>query len=622
MSQNLTPRGNASVARTIFRDHGQKLQFFEPEAIPYLKNSARGDKVLIMKTRTSLFLVLGSLSWSLLAACGDVIPADSNTNKDLSTGTATNNTQPLGTGGVSGTGGSPAIVDSDGDGVPDSLGTTVDKDGDGIPDMIDLDGDGIPDGIGVDTDGDGIADAVGIDTDGDGIIDGLDTDGDGIIDVLPDPVAGTGGSSTNGDECVPVTDRCDCVVQADGVNTMIDGFEDGDTRINVIDSRDGEWFQALALNTKEPLGTMKLEDNALHLQGPATTLNVAQGEPDNWATFGVPLGQCYDASSYAGIKFKIKGTPGEQVRFSVSTPPTTEKAAGGVCPDGDLGCYNHFGRTVPLKAEWVEVTTTWAQMKQSPNWGIKAPAGYDVKSHILAVNFAPLENTKSFDFWIDEVQFTSVGGGDCSDLISSAKFDELFPNRNAFYTYAGFVEAAKQFPAFCGEGSNDDKLRDAAAVFAHTIQETGGNVSDPTTGLTHINEIAQGVYCDAARTEFPCAGGKSYFGRGPLQLTWNYNYGTAGLALGLPLLAQPELVSSTPANAFKAALWFWMTPQPIQSAHSILLGSGGFGATTRAINGPLECDGKAPQKTANRANAFKFFCEKLGVSPGSNLDCQ
>src|SRR5690606_25447353 len=275
--------------------------------------------------------------------------------------------------------------------------------------------------------------------------------------------------------------------------------------------------------------------------------------------------------------------------ISISTPPTTEVDAGGNCPNNDLGCYNHFGKTILLTEEWQEVTATWAELQQSPGWGIAAPPGYNKQAHIMAINFAPLENTKGYDFWIDDVAFTTAGGGSCADVISETQFNSLFPNRNAFYSYAGFAAAAAHFPSFCGEGSADDRLRDVAALFAHTIQETGGNVSDPNSGLVHVEEIAQGQYCDSARADYPCAPGKSYFGRGPLQLTWNYNYGTAGEALGLPLLTQPELVSAHSANAFKAALWFWMTRQPLESPHSLIVTGKGFGATTRLINGPLEC---------------------------------
>jgi len=93
-------------------------------------------------------------------------------------------------------------ADTDGDGVPDQLGTTFDLNDDGTPDDFDVDGDGEPDGIGVDTDGDGKPDGVAVDVDGDGVIDGVDTTGDGkpdvIVDTDPDNSGGTGGGDPSG----------------------------------------------------------------------------------------------------------------------------------------------------------------------------------------------------------------------------------------------------------------------------------------------------------------------------------------------------------------------------------------------------------------------------------------
>ncbi len=119
----------------------------------------------------------------------------------------------------------PYDLDSDGDGIKDSLEGTVDTDGDGIPNYRDLDsdGDGIPDSVEkgtgtaiLDTDGDGTPDYKDLDSDGDGIPDSvekgpngatpLDTDGDGIPnyrdldsdgDGIPDNIEGT--TDTDGD---------------------------------------------------------------------------------------------------------------------------------------------------------------------------------------------------------------------------------------------------------------------------------------------------------------------------------------------------------------------------------------------------------------------------------------
>jgi hypothetical protein len=41
-----------------------------------------------------------------------------------------------------------------------------------------------------------------------------------------------------------------------------------------------------------------------------------------------------------------------------------------------------------------------------------------------------------------------------------------------------------------------------------------------TAGLVYINEIDQSQYCDPSSTQYPCAAGQEYYGRGPLQISW------------------------------------------------------------------------------------------------------
>ena len=51
---------------------------------------------------------------------------------------------------------------------------------------------------------------------------------------------------------------------------------------------------------------------------------------------------------------------------------------------------------------------------------------------------------------------------------------------------------------------------------------------------------------------------------GPIQLSWNYNYGYfSEEVLGDKdiLLQNPDQVAQDGKTAFQTALWFWMTPQ-------------------------------------------------------------
>lgn len=80
--------------------------------------------------------------------------------------------------------------------------------------------------------------------------------------------------------------------------------------------------------------------------------------------------------------------------------------------------------------------------------------------------------------------------------------------------------------------------------------------------------------------------GPKYKGRGPIQLTGRYNYQTAGDALGLDLINNPEW-AARPEYGFRIALWYWnshnLSPLADQNTESSL------DAITQSINGCLEC---------------------------------
>jgi chitinase len=145
-----------------------------------------------------------------------------------------------------------------------------------------------------------------------------------------------------------------------------------------------------------------------------------------------------------------------------------------------------------------------------------------------------------------------------------------------------------------------------------------GLINVPTTGMCHINEVGgeSKDYCDRhpMYARWPCASGQKYYGRGPLQISWNYNYGPAGNKIGFDGLGNPDKVAQDPLVTFQSALWYWMT-----YVHQVM-SSRGFGATTRVINSG-ECDGKAPDKMNDRVKYYKQFCQELNVDPGNNLTC-
>ncbi|MFO1351897.1 MAG: glycoside hydrolase family 19 protein [Gammaproteobacteria bacterium] len=114
-----------------------------------------------------------------------------------------------------------------------------------------------------------------------------------------------------------------------------------------------------------------------------------------------------------------------------------------------------------------------------------------------------------------------------------------------------------------------------AAFLAQIAHESGE--------LRYVREIASGKAYegrdDLGNTQ--PGDGVRFKGRGLLQITGRSNYAECGNALGLDLLAHPELLEE-PFNAARSAGWFWRR-------HHLngLADAGDFAKITRKINGGL-----------------------------------
>ncbi|PRP94745.1 Chitinase class I [Enhygromyxa salina] len=238
-----------------------------------------------------------------------------------------------------------------------------------------------------------------------------------------------------------------------------------------------------------------------------------------------------------------------------------------------------------------------------------------------------------------------------SELLDQALWDEMFLHKNdpacegSNYTLAGLLAAAADYPSFACEGDEATRRRELAAFLAQISHETtGGWANAPdgphSWGLCFIEEVGCAnngcpQYCDPNNMQYPCADAKTYHGRGAIQLSWNYNYGQAGDALGVDLLSDPDLVKNDPKLALQTALWFWMTEQlPKPSAHDVMVGAWapsaddeaqgrlpGFGMTTNIINGGLECNMPGNAAVADRVGFFTRYVDLLGTDPGDKVDC-
>jgi predicted chitinase len=278
------------------------------------------------------------------------------------------------------------------------------------------------------------------------------------------------------------------------------------------------------------------------------------------------------------------------------------------------------------------------------------------------------------------------------NLITEKQFNELFPLRDKFYTYAAFVKAVKElgnvrikvtrravsvyqitrtdkatgkasivrqdvdwnetwakakpdstfevdYGKFCTEAALNDNKKELAAFFAQIAHETRhGENEKYNDGLMLIHENNTSLPYIAENDEYPPVAGKKYYGRGPIQLSYNGNYGYASdIILGDDkiLLNNPDLVETDAVLAFKTAIYFWMTPQTHKpSAHDVMIGkwqpkasdkakgrSPGFGMTINIINGEVECNkGEEMYNMKDRIGFYQHFLAQLKVQD-TNCTC-
>lgn len=243
------------------------------------------------------------------------------------------------------------------------------------------------------------------------------------------------------------------------------------------------------------------------------------------------------------------------------------------------------------------------------------------------------------------------------------------PSRNiTYYSYDNFIAASKIFPLFLGEGDFNIQKKELAAFLANLAQEVGsvdcsGSSGDclatgatvvQWNGLTYIEEArcqSQTAksdqtfcshYCDPDNTSYPCSltpvlssdgqidKSRQFYGRGPLQLSWNYLYGEVGKALGIPdLWKAPQMVVMDGALGFKTAIYFWMTNRGSDNGktpHEAMVQDGDFGRTIFVVNGAVECRGDPGGQRNAQRRAFYYtqLSSVFGVDQGTGtkLSCQ
>lgn len=197
------------------------------------------------------------------------------------------------------------------------------------------------------------------------------------------------------------------------------------------------------------------------------------------------------------------------------------------------------------------------------------------------------------------------------------------------------------YGSFLAVGDLNTRKRELAGFLANISHETGGGtiageVEESLTGLYFNEEVgfigssAIG-YVQGSGTSYLPVAGKSYHGRGPIQLSYNYNYGLCSDVLfgdSSVLLKNPEKVSQDGVLGFMTGIWFWMTPQPPKpSCHEVITGiwepkagganeqyNGNFGLTIIIINNEAGQSETGAGAVARRSRYYRIFADKMGAN--------
>lgn len=196
------------------------------------------------------------------------------------------------------------------------------------------------------------------------------------------------------------------------------------------------------------------------------------------------------------------------------------------------------------------------------------------------------------------------------------------------------------YGSFLAVGDLNTRKRELAGFLANISHETGGGtiqgeVEEELTGLYFNEEVgfigssAIG-YVQSTGTNYLPVAGKSYHGRGPIQLSYNYNYGLCSDVLfgdSSILLKNPEKVTEDGVTGIMTGIWFWMTPQPPKpSCHQVITGiwepkagapnekyNGNFGLTIVIINNESGQSENGTGAVARRARYYRIFAAKMGA---------
>lgn len=249
----------------------------------------------------------------------------------------------------------------------------------------------------------------------------------------------------------------------------------------------------------------------------------------------------------------------------------------------------------------------YSEVTQSPD-AIKNSLNRDQNKHYPSGNSPqePIDNKPSY-----------TG----NDKLNEKPKNPLNPNSSGGKSSANKIITSEQLIKAMRENNFNPPAENIDAI----IIETNAAFEDPDMAAMFLGQCAFESDGFVKREETGCeknecmsmystggASGKSYHGRGFIQLSHaeNYKLASQDLGYGNQLWDKPERVSEDPILSARVSTWYWNTrvmKYPGVNTRNQ------FGLTTKAINGTVECKGQNVDKSKKRYQLYKSIAQNMGL---------
>lgn len=218
------------------------------------------------------------------------------------------------------------------------------------------------------------------------------------LDVTPEP---SSSRHTSQEDTAPTPRPCEDPAIARGTHPLIDDFEHQEAQSPAFDGRRGVWQYVTDIND-DPQGDLSYAPTRLP-KGEARpnderAMHIEAGLLRDWGASLEYLFEpnlCYDASAYAGLRFRAKGPL--RVKVAARQVDVIPTEFGGTC---ERECYISHLTALNLKDGWHTYELPWNEFRRR---------GYDSKPldpkrlHSLQIQVES-EDTP-FELWVDDFGF-------------------------------------------------------------------------------------------------------------------------------------------------------------------------------------------------------------------------